>query len=284
MNSPKLRTETAKLDALVGLPPPPPFGERMYAISFDLDTDTLQQVYPGDSWRNAYSEMRKILIEEGFNWTQGSVYFGGERINAVTCVLVAQRLARELSWFSASVRDIRMLRIEDNNELGPAIGAANLEPSWTSSSRRLVELERLSPRSTWGTQHLVATNREPPERWHWRAGVRPDDRWGLRGRTTRESNLTEMAEDDQLQRIFSLLDVLSVQAGATHAGVDALREETRNGFERVERRLGNVETRLEGVERRLGNVETRVEGVETELRAFRNETNRRVSSLEERSH
>ena len=100
----------------------------MYAISFDLDTDTLQQVYPGDSWRNAYSEMRKILIEEGFNWTQGSVYFGGERINAVTCVLVAQRLARELSWFSASVRDIRMLRIEDNNDLGPAIGAASLPP------------------------------------------------------------------------------------------------------------------------------------------------------------
>ena len=88
-----------------------------------------------------------------------------------------------------------------------------------------------------------------------------------------------MAEDDQLQRIFSLLDVLSVQAGATQAGVDALREETRNGFERVERRLGNVETRLEGVERRLGSVETRVEGVETELRTFRNET-----SLEERSH
>ncbi len=108
--------------AIVGLPPPPPNRRGMYAITFDLDTDTLQQVYPGDSWRNAYGEIRKILIEEGFEWQQGSVYFGDpETIDAVTCVLAAQRLARELDWFSEAVRDIRMLRIEENNDLGPAV-------------------------------------------------------------------------------------------------------------------------------------------------------------------
>jgi virulence-associated protein VapD len=94
----------------------------MYAITFDLDTDTLQQVYPGDSWRNAYTEIRRILIENGFDWQQGSVYFGSpERIDAVTCVIAAQRLARELPWFAESVRDIRMLRIEENNDLAPAV-------------------------------------------------------------------------------------------------------------------------------------------------------------------
>jgi virulence-associated protein VapD len=36
-------------------------------------------------------------------------------------VVAAQRLARELPWFSDSVRDIRMLRIEENNDLGPAV-------------------------------------------------------------------------------------------------------------------------------------------------------------------
>jgi virulence-associated protein VapD len=29
---------------------------------------------------------------------------------------------RELPWFTPAVRDIRMLRIEDNNDLGPAVG------------------------------------------------------------------------------------------------------------------------------------------------------------------
>jgi virulence-associated protein VapD len=38
-------------------------------------------------------------------------------------VLVAQRLTRELPWFAAVARDVRMLRIEENNDLGPAIDA-----------------------------------------------------------------------------------------------------------------------------------------------------------------
>jgi virulence-associated protein VapD len=116
---------TPELDARLGLSAPPPSGKRMYAISFDLDQDALKSAYPHSSHNNAYFEIRKILIDEGFSWMQGSVYFGGERINAVTCVLAAQRLARELSWFTISVRDIRMLRIEDNNDLGPAVGIQN---------------------------------------------------------------------------------------------------------------------------------------------------------------
>lgn len=52
---------------------------------------------------------------------EGSTHFGGERINAVTCVLAAIDLAQRLSWFSASVRDIRMLRIEEMNDLMPAV-------------------------------------------------------------------------------------------------------------------------------------------------------------------
>ena len=84
-----------------------------------------------------------------------------------------------------------------------------------------------------------------------------------------------MADEDPLPKILHLLDVLSVQVGTTQAGVeriesrvDALATETRSGFDRVERRLGNLETR--------------VEGIETEFRVFRGETERRVSSLEER--
>ena len=94
---------------------------RVYAIAFDMDTDTLQKSYPGASWTNAYTEIKKVLDRHGFTRQQGSVYFGGETINAVTCVLAAIELARVLPWFSASVRDIRMLRIEEFNDLMPAV-------------------------------------------------------------------------------------------------------------------------------------------------------------------
>jgi len=93
----------------------------MYAITFDLDIETLKQAY-GDPYNNAYAEIKKFLVGKGFNWQQGSVYFGDtDKVNAVTCVLAAAELAKAYTWFAASVRDIRMLRIEENNDLKPAV-------------------------------------------------------------------------------------------------------------------------------------------------------------------
>lgn len=92
-----------------------------YAIAFDLDTETLKQAYPNTSWNNAYGDIRKILEPLGFTWQQGSVYFGNPEMNAVKCVLAAQKLSQNYPWFKASVRDIRMLRIEEMNDLEPAL-------------------------------------------------------------------------------------------------------------------------------------------------------------------
>lgn len=97
---------------------------RMYAITFDLDTQTLEASYGNASWRNAYTDIRNALRKHGFNWQQGSVYFGDESVTAITCVLAAQDLSRKFPWFRPSVRDMRMLRIEENNDLGPAIELA----------------------------------------------------------------------------------------------------------------------------------------------------------------
>lgn len=96
---------------------------RVYAIAFDMDIESLRANY-GDPYNNAYIEIRKVLQSHGFNWQQGSMYFGGDDINAVTCVLAAIDLSAQLSWFAASVRDIRMLRIEELNDLMPAVQQA----------------------------------------------------------------------------------------------------------------------------------------------------------------
>lgn len=93
----------------------------MYAVVFDLDTNSLKDVYPGESWNNAYADIRRFLGTRGFGWQQGSTYFGDETVDAVTCVLTIQELTGAFDWFSASVRDIRMLRIEENNDLMPAV-------------------------------------------------------------------------------------------------------------------------------------------------------------------
>jgi virulence-associated protein VapD len=96
----------------------------MFAIAFDMDTDTLSKLYQAVSYNNAYADIGKTLRDFGFSRQQGSVYFGDDTVDAVMCVVAVQTLTKQYSWFGPSVRDIRMLRIEDFNDLRPAIDKA----------------------------------------------------------------------------------------------------------------------------------------------------------------
>ncbi|WP_244437387.1 virulence factor [Aliihoeflea sp. 2WW] len=100
------------------------FGKSMFAIAFDLDTDTLKKSYHNASWQNAYNDIARFLRDQGFDRQQGSVYFGGPDVDMVKCQTAVQRLTLNYEWFAPAVRDIRMLRIEDNNDLTPAIELA----------------------------------------------------------------------------------------------------------------------------------------------------------------
>jgi virulence-associated protein VapD len=93
----------------------------MYAIAFDLDKAKLEASYGKPSWNNAYKDIETVLTGHGFSRQQGSVYFGDATVNAVTCVMAIMDLTTRHPWFAASAKDVRMLRVEDNNDLKPAI-------------------------------------------------------------------------------------------------------------------------------------------------------------------
>jgi virulence-associated protein VapD len=117
-------------------------GGRIYAIVVDFDIDMLQQHYPNASWNNAYTDVRNYLSARGFEWTQGSVYFSNETVDAVSCVLIVQRFAKKYPWFAPSVRDIRMLRIEENSDLKTAL----MEGLSADESETNVVMRGLDPR------------------------------------------------------------------------------------------------------------------------------------------
>ncbi len=96
---------------------------RMYAIAFDLDTEAAKREFAGGDHTQAWHAFRKVLEEHGFTNKQGSVYFGREGTTPVHCVLAVQDASRRHAWLRRVVRDIRMLRIEENNDLFPALGA-----------------------------------------------------------------------------------------------------------------------------------------------------------------
>jgi len=103
-----------------GLPTSFKRGETVYAIAFDMDIEQLRANY-GDPYNNAYLEIRRILERHQFQWQQGSVYFGGSTVTAATVMVAVIDLTTLLPWFASSVRDIRMLRIEELNDLMPVV-------------------------------------------------------------------------------------------------------------------------------------------------------------------
>ena len=79
------------------------------------------RLHYGDPYNNAYLEIRRVLEEHAFQWQQGSVYFGGPAVSAATVMVAVIDLTSRLAGFAACVRDIRMLRIEELNDLMPVV-------------------------------------------------------------------------------------------------------------------------------------------------------------------
>lgn len=93
----------------------------MYAIAFDLDCKVAEQLCGPNYRGTCYEKIERILSEHGFARQQGSLFFGDEDSNAVTCVKAAQDLDDRLPWFGRVVSDLRMLRIDEDNDLMPAL-------------------------------------------------------------------------------------------------------------------------------------------------------------------
>lgn len=98
---------------------------RMYAIAFDLDTDACGRLYPGADWRGAYGDIRRVLEAAGFWSQQGSVYYSNHT-KVVKVWQTIMELQTKYPWFRLVVRDLRMLRIEENDDLLPLLGQPDL--------------------------------------------------------------------------------------------------------------------------------------------------------------
>lgn len=99
----------------------------MYGIIINFYAEKLQEMYTGSALESAHADICSVLTEDfGFTCVQGDVYFGDESVSSVTCVLAAQKLKERFSWFEPSVKEIKMMRIDELHDLGPAIGRGSV--------------------------------------------------------------------------------------------------------------------------------------------------------------
>ena len=81
----------------------------MYAIAFDLVVADTEKHHP-KGVSQAYAEIATTLALKGFSRIQGSLYVTENEDMAV--LFTAIQTLKTLAWFSSSVRDIRVFRIE----------------------------------------------------------------------------------------------------------------------------------------------------------------------------
>ena len=94
-------------------------GDRMtYALSFYLDPETLGKHC---SLEEANAYVRQTLMSLKFTRLHGDLYLGDPNVSPVQCVLAAQKMKALYPWFKSSVREFKMLRVEDINDMGPAL-------------------------------------------------------------------------------------------------------------------------------------------------------------------
>ena len=95
----------------------------MHTTPSDVDTTVPQASYQNVSWPNACKGIGKTVPRYGFTRRQESVYFADDTVDAVRCVLAVHGLSRNDVRSLPAVYGTGMLRIEDNNDLMPALAA-----------------------------------------------------------------------------------------------------------------------------------------------------------------
>jgi len=105
---------------------------RMYAIAFDLDTEAGNRLHPSGDYHNAYGDIRRFLETRDFWNQQGSVYYSNHT-KVVIVMKVVLDLQTRYPWFRSIVRDLRVLRIEENDDLLPLLGQPELPFSQTGT-------------------------------------------------------------------------------------------------------------------------------------------------------
>jgi len=83
-------------------------------IVFDLDTKLLEQHYHNASWRNAYSDIQRVLYRHRFTNIQGTVYLSERGVRQAHGTLALQEVAIRYPWFEKSVSNVQFYDLADD--------------------------------------------------------------------------------------------------------------------------------------------------------------------------
>lgn len=107
--------------------------------TYGIEQDPFKEVHEDLIYTKAYTDIKNVLQGYGFSQQHGSaVFFGDNTVNSVKCVLAVQEVTKQFSWFPASIKDIRMLRIEEDCDLLPVVEAEKKSSAGNMSEKDVI--------------------------------------------------------------------------------------------------------------------------------------------------
>lgn len=93
--------------------------ERTYfkAINFDLDTHKLKELYPGNSYQNAYDDLRRFFKRHGYSHRQGSGYISDEKQSTADIYDLMDELSTAYAWIGQCVNRIDVTNVGRQHDL-----------------------------------------------------------------------------------------------------------------------------------------------------------------------
>lgn len=91
--------------------------KKVKAINFDLDTKALKVYYPGKSYRQAYKDIKKFMLNNGFSHRQWSGYTSNEKMSDSDIQRLAKKLAKTFPWLKKCVNRFDVTDIGEQHDL-----------------------------------------------------------------------------------------------------------------------------------------------------------------------
>lgn len=81
--------------------------------NFDLDTKALKEFYPGKNWRNAYNEIKRHFIKNGFSWSEGSILVSKEPITFAEANNIIASLVEKYPYLNKCMKDNKLTEVSE---------------------------------------------------------------------------------------------------------------------------------------------------------------------------
>lgn len=83
-------------------------------IVFDLDTKLLEEHYHNDSWRNGYTDIKRVLDRHRFKNIQGTVYLSELGVRQAHGTIALQEITIRFAWFDKCVSNVQFYDLADD--------------------------------------------------------------------------------------------------------------------------------------------------------------------------